>query len=73
MMHLYPEMAFLDIPEGMHWHYAPQEDITTHELAQLIELFSFAVLYKDKQIDWKQYVTNNGLTRHFVVKPMGTW
>lgn len=45
------------------WQYAPQPDITTHELAMLIPVFGTVMV----RADVKPYLEQNNLTRHFII------
>jgi uncharacterized protein (DUF427 family) len=45
------------------WQYAPQPDITTHELAMLVPVFGTVMIRSDV----KPYLVENNLTRHFII------
>ena len=45
------------------WQYAPQPDITAHELAMLIPVFGTVMV----RMDVKPYLKANNLTRHFII------
>ena len=45
------------------WQYAPQPDITAHELAMLVPVFGTVMV----RADVKPYLKENNLTRHFII------
>lgn len=45
------------------WQYAPQPDITAHELAMLMPVFGTVMV----RMDVKPYLKANNLTRHFII------
>jgi hypothetical protein len=45
------------------WQYAPQPDITAHELAMLVPVFGTVMV----RADIKPYLKENNLTRHFII------
>ena len=45
------------------WQYAPQPDITAYELAMLTPVFGTVMI----RTDVKPYITENNLTRHFII------
>jgi hypothetical protein len=45
------------------WKYAPAADITAHEVALLTPIFGGVMA----RADVKLYVTENNLTRHFII------
>lgn len=45
------------------WQYAPQPDITVHELAMLVPVFGTVMI----RAEVKPYLKENNLTRHFII------
>lgn len=59
--------------EGGNYLYKPQKDITTFELAKILHLFTVATstassFYGYKQYDYKGFMVEHGLERHFELK-----
>ena len=74
MIQGFPDISFVDLNEGKQWHYNPQKNITAYDVAQLLELFTYAAIYhKEKPIEWKLYLTKKDLLKHFVDTEIGQW
>jgi hypothetical protein len=64
--------ALVDMPENSlrfgAYIYRPAQDITTYELAKLLELFTFAFNYAVKPLshDYESFVKRHNLERHFI-------
>jgi len=68
----FPDISFVDLNEGKQWHYKPQADITAYDVAQLLELFTYAAIYhKERPIEWKLYLTSKNLFKHFKETEIG--
>ena len=68
----YPDISFVDLTKGKQWHYMPTPDITAYEVAQLLELFTYAAIYhKERPIEWKLYLTKKDLLKHFKETEIG--
>ena len=66
----YPHMSFIDLKQGKEWHYYPQEDITSFELAKLLELFTFSA-HVVTGVKWLEYIEINNLNKHFIETIIG--
>jgi hypothetical protein len=68
----FPDISFVDLNEGKQWHYKPQADITAYDVAQLLELFTYAAIYhKERPIEWRLYLEKKNLFKHFVDTEIG--
>jgi len=68
----FPDISFVDLNQGKQWHYKPQPDITAYDVAQLLELFTYAAIYhKERPIEWKLYLEKKNLFKHFVDTEIG--
>jgi len=68
----FPDISFVDLNEGKQWHYKPQADITAYDVAQLLELFTYAAIYhKERPIEWKLYLIKKDLLKHFKETEIG--
>jgi len=68
----FPDISFVDLNEGKQWHYKPQADISAYDVAQLLELFTYAAIYhKERPIEWKLYLKKKNLFKHFVDTEIG--
>lgn len=72
MIQGFPDISFVDLNEGKQWHYKPQADITAYDVAQLLELFTYAAIYhKERPIEWRLYLEKKNLFKHFVDTEIG--
>ena len=72
MIQGFPDISFVDLNQGKQWHYKPQPDITAYDVAQLLELFTYAAIYhKERPIEWKLYLEKKNLFKHFVNTEIG--
>ena len=72
MIQGFPDISFVDLNEGKQWHYKPQSDISAYDVAQLLELFTYAAIYhKERPIEWKLYLEKKNLFKHFVDTEIG--